>query len=163
MQVFPGVLKNTLAQGLSRLGTVLVSVVLTGVLYRLLKDDGFGAYSFISALVLLFAHISDWGTNIITVKQASQEKEKQPEIFGSLIIFRFVLAVVSFLLVNVVVRANPSWQSLIHPTTIVAKTQANIMKFKFAEERKTNSKTKSRKTKEAKKSTTADSSRRKRV
>ncbi|OGY12784.1 MAG: hypothetical protein A3A58_00345 [Candidatus Blackburnbacteria bacterium RIFCSPLOWO2_01_FULL_41_27] len=120
MQVFPGVLKNTLAQGLSRLGTVLVSIFLTGVLYRLLKDDGFGAYSFISALVLLFAHISDWGTNIITVKQASQEKEKQPEIFGSLIIFRFVLAVVSFLLVNVVVRANPSWQSLIHPTTIAS-------------------------------------------
>ncbi len=120
MQVFSGVLKNTLAQGLSRLGTVLVSVVLTAVLYRLLKDDGFGAYSFISALVLLFAHISDWGTNIITVKQASQEKEKQPEIFGSLIIFRFVLAIISFLLVNVVVRANPAWQSLVTPTTIAS-------------------------------------------
>lgn len=120
MQVFSGVLKNTLAQGLSRFGTVLVSVVLTGILYRLLKDDGFGAYSFISALILLFAHISDWGTNIITVKQASQEKEKQPEIFGSLIIFRFVLSIVSFLLVNVVVRANPAWQSLVTPTTIAS-------------------------------------------
>lgn len=120
MQIFSKVLKNTLVQGLSRAGTVIVSIVLTGLLYRQLQEERFGAYSFITAFVLLFGHLSDWGTNIITVREAVKEKERQPEIFGSLIIFRFVLAVLSFLLVNLVVRLNPAWQGLITTTTIAS-------------------------------------------
>lgn len=116
----PEVLKNTLAQGIGRIGSIIVSIVLTGLLYRAFGEEGFGAYAFISAFVLLFAHISDWGTNIITVREASSKVAERPVIFGTTLILRLLLSLLSFLAVNVVIRINPAWFNLVLPTTVAS-------------------------------------------
>lgn len=114
------IVKNTLFQGIGKFGVVLLAFATTALLTRLLGVDGYGSYAFITALVLFFANFSDWGTNIITVREASQNKDKQPVIFGSVILFRLLLAVVAFVLLNILIRANPNWNELVVPTTIAS-------------------------------------------
>lgn len=109
---------NTIVQGIGKLFSLLVSLVTTAILTRSLGLEGYGAYAFVTAFVLLFGTVSDWGTNIITVREASQNKEKQPVIFGSALIFRFFLALLALFLLNLTIRINPGWKNLVLPITI---------------------------------------------
>lgn len=109
---------NTMAQGIGKLFSLLVSLVTTAILTRSLGLEGYGAYAFVTALVLLFGTVSDWGTNIITVREASQKKERQPVIFGSALLFRFLLATLALFLLNLVIRINPGWKDFVVPVTI---------------------------------------------
>lgn len=120
MNIFPTVAKNTLAQIAGRAVTILFSIALVALLTRTLGKAGYGAYAFITAFVLLFASISDWGTNIITVREASQKKERQAKIFGTVLLFRAVLATAALFLTNLVIRANPAWANFVYPATIAS-------------------------------------------
>lgn len=116
--MFGKVAFNTIIQGVGKLTGLLVSLATTVILTRSLGLEGYGAYAFITALVLFFGTISDWGTNIITVREASQKKEKQAVIFGSALLFRFFLAALALFLLNLVVRINPGWKDFVVPVTI---------------------------------------------
>lgn len=120
MALFRNVLKNTIAQGAGKLFSLLLSLITTALLARSLGVAGYGAYTFITALVLFFATISDWGTNIIAVREAAKEKEKQPKIFGSIVVFRLFLAIISLIFLNLLIRVRPDWQHLIVSTTIAS-------------------------------------------
>jgi len=127
--------KNTFAQGVGKIITILLSVVSTAFLSRYLQPAGYGDYTFIMSFVLLFGNISDWGTNIIAVREASHDSKKHPVVFGSIAIFRILLAIFSILLLNIAVRVNSNWESLVFPTTIASfvlfglslKTSASIV------------------------------------
>lgn len=129
------VVKNTLFQGAGKATTLLLSLATTALLTRYLGVEGYGAYAFISAFVLLFGTISDWGTNIIAVREASRKKEKQPAIFGNILLFRLVLAVIAFVLLNAVIRLRPDWQGFVAAATIASfvllalslKTSLNVV------------------------------------
>lgn len=116
--MFKRVAFNTAIQAVGRLAGLLISLAITAILTRYLGLGGYGTYVFISALVLFFGTISDWGTNIITVREASQKKEKQAVIFGSALLFRFFLAGLALFLLNLVVRINPGWKDFVAPATI---------------------------------------------
>lgn len=118
--VFRSVLKNTIAQGVGKLFTLILSLVTTAILARSLGASGYGAYTFITALVLFFGTISDWGTNIIAVREAAKEKKKQSQIFGSIVLFRLFLAAVSLVLLNLLIRLRPDWQPLVFATTVAS-------------------------------------------
>ncbi len=119
MSIAGNIAKNTLAQGISRLGTILISVFgVTPLLTSHLTRGGFGDYIFVSALVLLFGTTSDWGTNIIAIREATQNPNKQPVIFGSSTLFRLILSLVSIFVVNILVRSVPSWEHLVGITTV---------------------------------------------
>tara|TARA_Y100000310_G_scaffold341825_1_gene442321 strand:- start:610 stop:1905 length:1296 start_codon:yes stop_codon:yes gene_type:complete len=118
--VFGVIAKNILAQGFGKVGTVLLSLATTALLTRLLGLEGYGAYTFIAALVLFFGTLSDWGTNIIAVREATQQREQQPVIFGSIITFRLLLSVVAFIALNLVIRINPGWSNFVLATTVAS-------------------------------------------
>lgn len=111
---------NTLAQILGRVGVILATIVSTAILTRSLGISGFGNYVFIISLILLFTAISDWGTGIISVREASKEKEEEEKIFGNALVFRFLFALVSFLIVNFLIRILPQFKTLILVTTIAS-------------------------------------------
>lgn len=118
--VFKEVIKNTLSQGIGKAAVVLLSLLTTALLTRFLGAEGYGAYTFITAFVLLFGTVSDWGTNIIAVREASQKREKQPAIFGSILLFRLILASAAFVLLNIVIRLRPDWQGFVQATTVAS-------------------------------------------
>lgn len=120
MTPFPTIAKNTLAQVAGRSITVLFSIGLVAILTRYFGKAGYGEYAFITAFILLFANISDWGTNIITVREASQNKVRQPIIFGTVILFRLFLAGLALVLANIAIRLNPSWQNFVYATAIAS-------------------------------------------
>lgn len=129
------VFKNTMAQGVGKFFSVFISIALTAYLTRTLGVEGYGSYTFITSLVLLFGTISDWGTNVITVREASGNTSKKSLIYGSSILFRLILTLISFILLNVLIRINPQWENLVLPTTFASlvliflslKTSASII------------------------------------
>lgn len=128
------IFKNTAFQTLGKAVTVCSSLILTWFIRGKLQNDGFGIYIFVSAFVLFFGNIADWGTSLISVREASKTKDKKT-VFSTTLILRFILSLGAFVLVNIVIRANPEWRSFVFPTTIASlvliflslKTSINII------------------------------------
>jgi O-antigen/teichoic acid export membrane protein len=121
MSIVGNVAKNTIAQGISRIGSLLISVFgVTPLLAHHLTKAEFGDYMFLSALVLLFGTTSDWGTNVISIREATQNPQKQPIIFGSSTLFRLILSFLSVISVNVLVFLVPSWNVYSQPVAIAS-------------------------------------------
>ena len=120
MSNFTSVIRNTLAQAGGKFATLTLSLVVTSILTRALGVEGYGHYTFITAFILLFGNIADWGTNIISVREASSNPDTQPKIFGSITLFRSILVGFAILLANIAIRLNPSWDTLAIPTTIAS-------------------------------------------
>lgn len=114
--------RNVLAQIISRAFLILFSLFLIRAITSFLGKESFGIYGFVTAVVLLFGTVVDLGTQIIVVREASKYrsiyKEKQNELFDTVLILRFLLALVGFLLINFIVRIYPPWKEFVLPMTI---------------------------------------------
>ena len=120
MNLFPKVALNTLTQILGRTGVILATILTTIILTRSLGTAGFGNYVFITSFILLFTAISDWGTGMISIREAAKGKIEEEKIFGNALVFRLLLALVSFLLVNFLIRFLPQFKTLALATTIAS-------------------------------------------
>jgi O-antigen/teichoic acid export membrane protein len=117
---FREVFKNTLFQSIGKIVTLALSIYITKVLASSLQPSGYGDYTFITAFILLFGVIADWGTNIISVREASRQEDKQPQIFGTSTLFRLILSLSTILLANIIIRSNPQWSNLVFPTFVAS-------------------------------------------
>ena len=70
-------LLNTWVQIVSKGITVLISLITTGLLTRKLGADVYGSYILITSVLLLLDSISDFGTKVIGVKEASRMDSKE--------------------------------------------------------------------------------------
>lgn len=120
MSVVKIVAKNTIAQGISKFVSILSSILLTILLTRSLGKAGFGEYTFITSLVLLFGTISDWGTNIVTVREASKDPVKSKSIFANAVAGRLILATGVFILFNFTIRINSDWSNIVQAGTVAS-------------------------------------------
>lgn len=116
----PGVAKNVLAQLIARIVHILCSLLLVRLIIEFLGKESYGAYGFITATILLFGTIADWGTGIITVREASQNNNRHKVIFGTLLLVRLVFSLLVLLLVNIIFRFYTPWQQFIVPATIAS-------------------------------------------
>ncbi|MBI4029533.1 MAG: flippase [Candidatus Blackburnbacteria bacterium] len=115
------IFKNASFQVVGKVLTVLSSLLLTWILRGKLGNEGYGVYIFVTAFVLFFGNIADWGTNLIVVREASKTTpQSQNTIFTSSIIFRLLLSLVAFIFVNIVIRTNIEWQAFVLPTTVAS-------------------------------------------
>ncbi|MDO8503733.1 MAG: flippase [bacterium] len=117
MSVFRVVVRNTLAQGFGKVITLILGLGTTAMLTRMFGPRGYGEYTFIISFVLLFGTMADWGTQLIAVREASQNKERRPVIFGSAILFRLLLAIAASIFLNAVIRLNASWGAFVFSVT----------------------------------------------
>ncbi|MBI2267909.1 MAG: flippase [Candidatus Blackburnbacteria bacterium] len=121
MAIFHVVFKNTFFQVFSKLFTLGLSLfVITPLLTRHLEEGGYGAYTLVTAFILFFGTLSDWGTNIIAVREAVGDKDKGRVVFGTSGILRLFLSLIGFIVLNIVVRMNPSWDYLVGVLTIAS-------------------------------------------
>jgi O-antigen/teichoic acid export membrane protein len=120
MSHFQGIAKNTLVQILGRASVILITLITTSLLTRILGPDGYGNYVYILALIMLFVSVSDWGTGMISVREAAQKSHQEEKIFGNVLIFRCLSALVCFLIVNFLVKTVPEFKLLSMPITIAS-------------------------------------------
>jgi len=70
-------LLNTWVQIVAKGITVLISLITTGLLTRKLGADVYGSYILVTSVLLLLDSISDFGTKVIGVKEASRMDSKE--------------------------------------------------------------------------------------
>ncbi|MBI2590371.1 MAG: flippase [Candidatus Blackburnbacteria bacterium] len=115
------IFKNASFQVIGKVITIFSSLLLTWFLRDRLGNEGYGVYVFVTAFVLFFGNIADWGTNLIVVREASRvNQENQNTIFTSSISFRLLLSFIAVILVNIFIRANLEWQPFVLPATIAS-------------------------------------------
>jgi len=120
MNIKRNIIKNTVSQLGGRLVSIIASVIILALITRYLGKEGYGQYSFITAFILLFATISDWGTNIISIREASKKKKDKDRIFASILIFRLFLSFFVLFLANLIIRLNKSWLAMVRPFTVAS-------------------------------------------
>lgn len=103
---------NTFSQAVSRGLVVLVSVLTTSLLTRFFGAAGYGDYIFVTSLVLLFVGLSDLGTTIIGVREASANKSRAKNIFSHVLGLRLSLSCGLFLLFNCLIFLIPQFAGL---------------------------------------------------
>lgn len=98
---------NTLVQLLSKAVTVIFGITTTALLTNYLGSSGFGDYIFALSYVAIFSGIADWGTTLISVREASRHEESQDQIFVNALILRFVLSFLAAVLAIAVIFVLP--------------------------------------------------------
>jgi len=89
------VIKNTAYQILSKVITSILGLATRKLLTTYLGPAGFGDYVFLLTYATLFGSIADWGTITIGVREASQNRDHKPQIFGVAIVGRFLLSLLA--------------------------------------------------------------------
>lgn len=112
------VFSNTVFQVVGKVLTLIFGLATTAIVYRTLGTNEYGVYVFVTSFVLLFASVSDWGTEIITLREASRFPNDQGRIFGTAFIVRLLLSVVAIVLGNIAIRLLPSWEIFVFPVTL---------------------------------------------
>lgn len=103
--------KNTSYQIFAKFVTSLIGLVSRKLLTNYLGPAGFGDYIFALAFSNIFGAIADWGTLLISVREASRNPNLQPQIFGTAIVSRLglsILATVVALLILPIMHLSPS-------------------------------------------------------
>jgi len=90
---------NTWVQIVAKGITVLISLVVTGLLTRKLGASVYGSYTLVTSVLLLLDSISDFGTKVIGVKEASgKEGEDRNKLFMQVAWTRLLTTLVAFIL-----------------------------------------------------------------
>lgn len=89
-------LLNTLVQILGKVVTILVSLVVTGILTRKLGSEVYGQYILITSAFILLDSLADFGTKIMAVKMASEDKKRRELIWIQTGWLRIILSSVAF-------------------------------------------------------------------
>lgn len=88
---FKIILKNTLAQGSGKFFNLFFSFLTTLILRRTLARSGFGEYVYLLSLVMVFVSLSDFGTHLVGVREASKVKKNQ-KILANIIFLRLAFS-----------------------------------------------------------------------
>ena len=94
MSTFRTITSNTLYQAGGKALAILISLITTGLLTRHLGQAGYGQYTLITTIILLFGTLTDWGTGFIATRMASRKDFPEPQIYGNLLILRVLASTI---------------------------------------------------------------------
>ena len=89
---------NTLYQIAGKSLAVIFGFLSVIFLRRTLGLSGFGNYIYIISYIAIFVTLSDFGTHLVSVKQASQKQKIQSKILGNVLMLRTVFSLIASLL-----------------------------------------------------------------
>ena len=113
---------NTWVQIVAKGITVLISLVTTGLLTRKLGVSVYGSYTLVISVFLLLDSISDFGTKVMGVKEASgRERSERNELFMQVAWTRLLTTLLAFIL-GIILIFTWSGFSLIKNEALVALT-----------------------------------------
>lgn len=95
---------NTFSQLAGRGLTLIFSFLTTLFLRRLFGREIFGDYIFIFSIVMLLVTMTDFGTHLVSVKEAAQREKKQSLVLGNVLILRLAISLLAVLLGFITLR-----------------------------------------------------------
>jgi len=98
---------NTLIQVFSKAVTSFFTLLTTLLLTGLLGRDGFGDYTVVITILILFGALSDWGTTIIGVREVAKEKKRPDRVLANLFGLKFLMALLATPLLILFARLIP--------------------------------------------------------
>ncbi|TSC54189.1 MAG: heteropolysaccharide repeat-containing protein [Microgenomates group bacterium LiPW_16] len=98
---------NTLVQILGKSITLVFGITTTALLTNYLGPVGFGDYIFALSFVAIFSGVADWGTVLITVREAAREEKIQDKIFGNILLLRLGLSFLAMAVVWLIIFFFP--------------------------------------------------------
>ena len=93
---------NTSYQFIGQAGQAILSLASTYYLTRYLGKAGYGEYSVIITYVIFFIAFTDWGVNLIAVREISKKKFIADEILANVIGIKLIISGAAFLMAVVV-------------------------------------------------------------
>lgn len=109
---------NALAQGIGKVISVTFGFLTLLVLRRFLGRQNFGDYIFIFSVVLIFVSLSDFGTHLVSVKEAAQREKIQAKVLGNVLLLRFFLSLIGILLAFLLVLFFLKEKGVYFPTLL---------------------------------------------
>lgn len=109
---------NTVAQLAGKVATLIFGLATTAITYRILGNGQYGAYVFVTSFVLFFATVGDWGTEIITLREASKKPADQERIIITSLLVRLFLSCITIFLAGFTVRLLPQWRPFVGAVTL---------------------------------------------
>lgn len=119
--------KNTLFQLASKATTTIFGLVTRKLLTRYLGPSGFGDYVFSLNYANLFASLADWGTQLVSIREASKFPQERSAIFGTSFLLRTAASLVAAFIALLLLR----YQQL-SPTLTFSASLACILIVLFA-------------------------------
>lgn len=86
---------NTAAQLIGKVLTTGTTLLVTLLITRQLKEEGYGEFTAITSFVALFYLAVDFGINAIFVRELSEKEEKIPSYFRNLLLLRLVISLMA--------------------------------------------------------------------
>ncbi len=120
MNAFPKIAFNTIIQILGRAVVIGFTIITTALLTRRLGVAGYGDYVFVTAFLMFFSSMADWGTGIISVREASKDRNLEKKIYGNALLLRLAIATLSFFVINLLILLLPQFSKLVLPAVIAS-------------------------------------------
>jgi O-antigen/teichoic acid export membrane protein len=98
---------NTISQILTKFITGFIGIAVRKLLAIYLGPAGLGEYLFVLTFVTVFGSIADFGTVLVTVRDAAKDKLHAPAIFGNVFWLRIVLSFLAMSCAVIIVRVLP--------------------------------------------------------
>ena len=84
---------NTFSQGAGKAVTVGLGVITTMLLTRYLGPGEYGNYLFAITFFTFFAVLANWGTDLITTREAASREKEAGKILGNMFLVRGVFGI----------------------------------------------------------------------
>lgn len=106
--------KNFMSLSVLQAVNSLLPLITMPYLLRVLAPESFGVIAIAQAIMQYLTNLTDYGFNLTATKELSinkQNKEKVSEIFNSVMVIKFVLMLLSFLILCVLVASIEDYRS----------------------------------------------------
>ena len=112
------VAKNSAIMMASEILNKVLSLVLTIALARYLGDNGFGQYSFVVTMMMLFQVFSDFGLDGLTIREIAKNPKKTGIYLNNVLALKLAFSVVSFLMLSVAINLTHKSSEIVYSTYI---------------------------------------------
>ena len=98
VSLFHTITSNTLYQAIGKAISIVLGLVITALLTRHLGQAGYGQYTLITTVIILFGSVTDWGSGFIATRMASKQEFPTDQVYGNLLILRIFMTVIGTLI-----------------------------------------------------------------
>jgi len=116
MDVAYKVAKNSVITIAAEILNKILALILTIALARYLGDYGFGKYSFVVTMMMIFQVLTDFGLDGLTIREIAKNPKKTQSYLSNILVLKLLLGTVSFFVLSITVNLANKPSDIIYST-----------------------------------------------